>query len=118
VIPKWLPCLDKWPPYFEQIAAQKYTAIHFAPLQERGVSDSPYSIRNQLNFAPDLFGEELPAVEQNKRVESLLKDLRKKHGLRFVTDIVWNHTACDSPWLCDHPDAGILLILSNSNNNI
>ena len=102
--------------------------IHFAPMQQRGGSDSPYSIHDQLLFADDLFHskqsndsnnnnngkdeeEEYVIVlpERQDRIElvrSVLNDIQTKHGIMCLSDVVWNHTSYDSPFLNDHPDAG------------
>ena len=86
--------------------------IHYPPLQERGESDSPYSIRNQLVYDPSMFSEADKAalkVDGGKaKVEEMLRIAREEYGLLSLTDVVLNHTANDSPWLADHPEAGAL----------
>ncbi|OLL22762.1 Glycogen debranching enzyme [Neolecta irregularis DAH-3] len=85
--------------------------VHFTPLQERGESNSPYSIYNQLSFSPDLFEEGTPREERVKKVKDLVT--RMEHmGLLAMTDVVWNHTANNSDWLLDHPEAGYNLVNS------
>lgn len=32
--------------------------------------------------------------------------MENKHGLLPFSDVVWNHTADNSPWLLEHPEAG------------
>lgn len=74
--------------------------VHFAPLMERGDSNSPYSICDQVKFDPVCF----PNGE--KDVTSLVDKMEKEHGLLGLTDVVWNHTANNSRWLEEHPEAG------------
>ncbi|KAF8957455.1 glucanotransferase domain of glycogen debranching enzyme-domain-containing protein [Flammula alnicola] len=74
--------------------------------QERGESDSPYSIRSQLMYDKSLFGSDLGEQEGRKRVEEILKVAKDEYGLLSLTDVVLNHTANDTPWLVDHPEAG------------
>ena len=74
--------------------------IHFTPLMERGDSNSPYSIYNQLEFDPLCF----PSGEDD--VATMLSTMEKEHGLLGLTDVVFNHTANNSPWLQEHPEAG------------
>jgi glycogen debranching enzyme len=85
VVSKWMGPLSKWREHFLEASDRGYTMLHWTPLQERGKSDSPYSIRDQLKYDPSLFEE---------------------YGLLSLTDVVLNHTANDSPWLVDHPEAG------------
>lgn len=73
--------------------------IHFTPLQERGESDSPYSIYDQLKWDPKIFPDQKKAVEQIHKVLN-------ENGLLSLTDVVWNHTANNSEWLKDAPDSG------------
>ena len=74
--------------------------VHFTPLVQRGESDSPYSLFNQLTFDPKTF----PRGE--KDVAAMVARMEKEYGLLGMTDVVWNHTANNSDWLEEHPDAG------------
>lgn len=107
VVPKWLGPVSKWKPHIELVKATGYNMIHFAPMQQRGSSDSPYSIRDQLLFSDDLFDH--PDLSRQERVEivrQVVTDLYENQNILCLSDIVWNHTSHDSPLLKDHPDAG------------
>ncbi|KAJ3269829.1 hypothetical protein HDV01_000877 [Terramyces sp. JEL0728] len=99
---KLLP-LDLWPKHFKMISEVGYNMIHFAPLNTRGVSNSPYSIKDQLSLSNDLFKGEKSEAEKEAEMEKVLHEI-KKLGLISTTDIVWNHTSCDSPFLAEHPE--------------
>lgn len=99
VISKWIGPLDQWNALFEDISKKGYNMIHFTPLQERGVSNSPYSIYDQLRFDPNLF-------KSNDDAAKFLKELLAKNNLLSLTDVVLNHTANNSEWIREYPDAG------------
>ena len=81
--------------------------IHWTPLQERGESDSPYSIRNQLVYEPSMFPDKSSTSDGGKaQLQEVLKVAKEEYGLLGLIDVVLNHTANDSPWLLDHPEAG------------
>ena len=81
--------------------------LHYPPLEERGESDSPYSIRNQFRYDPGLFGGTNDGDEEGrKKVTEILRIAKEEYGLLGLTDVVLNHTANDSPWLPGHPEAG------------
>ena len=80
--------------------------IHFTPLNHRGDSNSPYSIYNQLTFAPDLFERGTSVKDQYAQLSQMTSRMEKEFGLLALTDVVWNHTAENSDWLQDHPEAG------------
>jgi len=110
VVPKWMGKLSEWKPHLETISKSGYNMIHFVPLQYRGISNSPYSIFDQLRFDPQLFEEEdLEKSEEEQRaiVKDKISEIETKYGALSLTDIVWNHTACNSTWLWDHPESGI-----------
>lgn len=97
VVSKWMG--KDWDRVFERIAAKKYNMVHFTPLQQRGESNSPYSIYDQLAFDPEFF-------RNAEQVEKLVRRLHTKYGMLSLTDVVFNHTANNSTWLLEHPDAG------------
>lgn len=99
VVSKWAGPLDNWDKLFGYISDKGYDMIHFTPLQERGSLNSPYSIRDQLQFDPDLFTDTEKAIQ-------FIHKTTENHNLLSLTDVVWNHTSDDSPWLREHPDAG------------
>lgn len=111
VVPKWMGKLSEWTPHLETISKSGYNMIHFVPLQYRGISNSPYSIFDQLKFDPGLFDDKdlkKSEAEQRAIVKAKLSEIETKYGALSLTDIVWNHTACNSTWLWDHPEAGKL----------
>lgn len=99
VVSKWIGPLDHWDEFFKEISYKGYNMIHFTPLQERGESDSPYSIFDQLRFDSGLF-------KSNDFAIKFIKDLMAKYKLMSLTDMVWNHTANNSDWIQEFPDVG------------
>jgi glycogen debranching enzyme len=89
-----------WENHLRGISQRNYNMIHFTPLMKRGDSNSPYSIYDQLGFDPEVF----PNGE--KDVAALIAKMENEHGLLSLTDVVWNHTANNSKWLEEHPEAG------------
>jgi glycogen debranching enzyme len=106
VVSKWMGPLAEWKGHFAEAKDRGYTMLHYTPLQERGQSDSPYSIRDQMKYDPSLFDGKVEADGGKAQVEAALKVAREDFGLLSLTDVVLNHTANDSPWLTEHPEAG------------
>ncbi|KAI8915293.1 glucanotransferase domain of glycogen debranching enzyme-domain-containing protein [Powellomyces hirtus] len=106
VIPKWMPTLSGWLPYFATFSRTGYNMVHFAPLNTRGSSNSPYSIFDQMSLSDDLFDGRLSESEKEVALKETLDQIRRECAMLSVTDIVWNHTACNSVWLQEHPEAG------------
>lgn len=107
VVPKWMGKISKWDPFFKFIQYSGYNMVHFVPMQQRGLSNSPYSIANQLLFADDLFDDtSLSPKKRAELVETVLKKLHDQYGILSLSDVVWNHTSTDSSFLLDHPEAG------------
>lgn len=106
VIPKWMPTVENWSSFFKDFAAAGYNMVHFAPVNTRGISNSPYAIYDQLSISDDLFREKMEEDAKEDTLRSTIIEIQKKHGILSASDIVWNHTACNSEWLQDHPEAG------------
>jgi glycogen debranching enzyme len=99
IVSKWLGPRDNWEAVFSEVKRKGYNMVHFTPLQQRGESNSPYSIYDQLQFDSSLFKDE-------QDVTQFVSQLHTKHGLLSITDVVLNHTANNSDWLREHPEAG------------
>ncbi|KAJ1334768.1 glycogen debranching enzyme [Batrachochytrium salamandrivorans] len=107
VIPKWMPVISGWPAYFNEFSEAGYNMVHFAPLNERGISNSPYSIYDQLSLSNDLFDHpDLSESMKDELMKKTIDTIYHKNKILSITDIVWNHTACNSSWLLEHPEAG------------
>jgi len=106
VVSKWMGPLSEWREHFLEASDRGYTMLHWTPLQERGESDSPYSIRDQMKYDPSMFDGKAGSDGGKAKIEEALKTAREEYGLLSLTDVVLNHTANDSPWLVDHPEAG------------
>ena len=89
-----------WERHLQGISGRGYNMIHFTPLQVRGASNSPYSLYDQLGWDPECF----PKGEVD--VKNMVDSLEQNHSLLSLTDIVLNHTAHNSKWLLEHPEAG------------
>lgn len=98
VVSKWIG-KGQWDHIFRSVAAKGYNMIHFTPLQERGSSNLPYSIYDQLRFDPHIF-------DSNEQAQAKIASTLRANLLLAITDVVWNHTADNSEWLRLHPDAG------------
>lgn len=109
IVSKWMGSTDEWRDYLAESSARGYNMLHWTPLQERGESDSPYSIRNQLVYESSMFPggkDDLGKDGGASKLEKMLSIAREEYGLLSLTDVVLNHTANDSPWLLEHPEAG------------
>ncbi|KAI9728919.1 MAG: hypothetical protein M1828_000004 [Chrysothrix sp. TS-e1954] len=89
-----------WDRHLSGIGQRGYNMVHFTPLMQRGDSNSPYSIFDQLTFDKQFF----PHGEED--LAKMIDKMENQHGLLGLTDVVWNHTANNSKWLEAHPEAG------------
>jgi len=55
-----------------------------------------------------------PSADPNsvriERLQSVLRRLRTEFGVLSMVDVVWNHTATNTPWLAEHPEATYNLV--------
>lgn len=109
-IAKWAGSLSEWSTYLDSASNSGYNMLHFPPLQVRGDSNSPYSIADQLDFSKDLFdakaGKSKTVADRKEIMKTWIENIKNKWGILSMTDVVWNHTANNSEWLNEHPDAG------------
>ena len=109
-VPKWMGPLNEWSFHVQRTSELGYNMVHFCPLQQRGMSNSPYSIFDQMKLSDDLFAsEQCQSLTEDQKYDCLNKvisEMSEKYHIDSVIDIVWNHTACNSDWIRDHPDSG------------
>lgn len=78
-----------------------------------GASRSAYSLNNQLKVNPDFADPPKgKIIKQNDKptvtfddVEKVIKKVRTEWGIASICDIVLNHTANESTWILEHPEA-------------
>lgn len=106
IIAKWQGKVTEWDAHLAEASRRGYNMIHYTPLHTRGSSGSPYSIADQLAFDPTLLADPKAKDGGVAQIHETLQRAKKKYGLGSITDVVLNHTAFDSPWLLEHPEAG------------
>lgn len=126
VLTKCLGPLSEWERMMELPAKCGFNTVHFSPIQHLGHSGSCYSIYDQLLLSKAIFpvrrpplprgahslsvcGQEAPEAseaEKERRLKDFVERNAAERGLLSLTDVVWNHTADNTPWLAEHPEAG------------
>lgn len=106
VFGKWMGRTTDWEPHFAEASRRGYNMLHWAPLQQRGGSGSPYSIYDQLVYDKEILKDVEAKDGGLQEIEAVMKVAREKYGLGGITDVVLNHTAYDSKWLEEYPDSG------------
>lgn len=106
LVSKWMGPLSAWRPHLVAASHAGYNMIHFTPLQRRGTSNSPYSIYDHHEIDPHLFPPHTEPHTRRDQLQLQIDAMDRELGLLSMIDVVWNHTACDSPWLAAQPDAG------------
>ncbi|KAI1882937.1 hypothetical protein AGOR_G00240030 [Albula goreensis] len=107
---KCLGPLDEWPDRLRVAKESGYNMVHLTPLQVLGLSRSCYSLADQLELNPDFSppGERYTWTD----VGILVEHIKKEWNMLCITDVVYNHTAANSPWLQQHPECGYNLVNS------
>ena len=103
VLSKLLGPLNTWRDKLEVAAKSGFNMIHFTPIQALGLSKSAYSLADQLSLNPSFSTPEVEATFN--KVEELVEWMRREWGVLSICDVVLNHTANESGWLAEHPDA-------------
>ncbi|XP_061097981.1 glycogen debranching enzyme isoform X2 [Conger conger] len=107
---KCLGPLDEWPDRLRVAKESGYNMVHFTPLQVLGISRSCYSLADQLELNPDFSTSEKRYTWMD--VGLLVEKLKKEWNMLCITDVVYNHTAANSPWIRQHPECGYNLVNS------
>ncbi|KAK4475741.1 hypothetical protein MN116_001003 [Schistosoma mekongi] len=89
-----------------------YNMIHFTPLQELGYSRSAYSLRDQLTVNPSFTPPGAKKKVDWTDIECFVRHLENNWAVLSMTDLVFNHTSNDSPWIHEHPESAYNVVNS------
>ena len=101
LFPRLLGSIDNWDEHLKRILNMGFSWVFVNPVNYTGFSGSLYSIKDYFRLNP------LFALDEKDEISwGSLKTLITKchaYGLKFMIDIVFNHTAIDSPLISEHP---------------
>ncbi|EGC38367.1 hypothetical protein DICPUDRAFT_45888 [Dictyostelium purpureum] len=99
--------LKDWEKHISMASKLGYNMIHYTPVQEIGASGSSYSIYDQQSISSKIFEPEKPTEQEKlQQLSQFIDRAEKEHNVLGMIDLVWNHTAHNSKWLNEHPEAG------------
>ena len=87
-----------------------YNMVHFTPIQELGLSNSAYCLKDQLKLNPAFNTNDSSFAMGD--VEKLVTKMQREWDVLSLTDLVFNHTANESPWIQQHPECAFNLVNS------
>ncbi|XP_046960879.1 glycogen debranching enzyme [Vanessa cardui] len=105
VLSKCLGPLPRWLRVLRVAHEAGYNMIHFTPVQELGASNSSYSIANQLRVDPRFNDVNSGREATFADIENIVAKMRSDWKMLSICDVVLNHTANETPWLAEHPEA-------------
>jgi glycogen debranching enzyme len=111
VLAKSLGPFSEWEDRLTVARESGYNMVHFTPIQSLGASNSSYSLRNQLELNP-VFSPARGSCATMDEVQILVEKMKKEWNMLSLTDLVFNHTANESPWIQDHPECVYNLVNS------
>eukprot|EP00347_Sterkiella_histriomuscorum_P000287 403376460 len=108
VLSRSLGTIDNWDRFLYTQKQLGYNTIHLTPIQQYGVSQSLYSIKdhNRLDdiyFSPQDLKQELSSDEQLTQLKQQIAQMKQDQGWIFIMDLVLNHAARNSQWVADNP---------------
>ncbi|KAL8426778.1 hypothetical protein Efla_003372 [Eimeria flavescens] len=113
VLSRCLGDVKHWWRMFQHTKDMGYNMVHFTPLQTTGESGSCYSLSRQLEVDPFFFGAGKETGTQRggkgeglQAVAAAVNMLEEELGILSATDVVLNHTASNTEWIREHPEAG------------
>jgi starch synthase (maltosyl-transferring) len=103
LFPRLVGSVDKWDVHLYRAVEMEFNWIYVNPINYTGFSGSLYSIKDYFKFN-SMFAPEGSADPHSW--EPLKKFIAECHAhkMRFMLDLVINHTAIDSPLVEEHPD--------------
>ena len=111
VLAKSLGPFPTWEARLRVAKESGYNMVHFTPIQELGASNSSYALKDHLRLNP-VFSPQGGTSHTIDDVEELVKKMKNEWDVLSLTDLVYNHTANESPWIQEHPECAYNVINS------
>lgn len=100
LFPKLAGAMTGWLPHIERARSMGFDTIYTNPFHYPGFSGSIYAPKDYFAYDPIILGVDgKPGHEQLREVVQRTRAL----GMRFMMDLVINHTSIDCPLIADHP---------------
>ena len=107
ILSKSLGKIDEFEKYFKEASRLKYNFVHFTPIQQLGLSESLYCLRDNTKINNIFFNSDnLPEEQKLNLMKEQLDKGRDIYGIGSLVDIVLNHASDNSEWLGEHPECG------------
>ncbi|HEY9721037.1 MAG TPA: alpha-amylase family glycosyl hydrolase [Oscillatoriaceae cyanobacterium] len=102
LFPRLVGSMDGWTHHFARIKAMGFDWLYVNPFHFAGYSGSLYAIKDYYAFHPMFVDDNLPLSHQ-EQFEAMLAAAHA-NGLKFMMDLVVNHTAFDNALVTEHPE--------------
>lgn len=102
LFPKLAGNMTSWLLHIPRIAAMGFNAVYVNPFHYPGFSGSLYSPSDYYRFNPQ-FVDERCSLSADQQLKTVI-DTMHGNGMKFIMDLVINHTAIDSPLVKQHPE--------------
>ena len=99
LFPTMMGPIDEWEEGLEYLIDRGFHSFHFSPIQQLGKSGSLFSLLDQLTLNTNIFDKE----KSFDRLIQVFNNLKLKHHVFFVIDIIWNHCSIDAQWILQEP---------------
>ena len=107
ILSKSLGKINEFEKYFREASKLKYNFVHFTPIQQLGISESLYCLRDNTKINNIFYdNNNLSEEEKIKLMKKQLDKGRELYGVGSFVDIVLNHASDNSEWLGNHPECG------------
>ena len=107
ILSKSLGKINEFEKYFREASKLKYNFVHFTPIQQLGISESLYCLRDNTKINNIFYDtNNLSEEEKIKLMKEQLDKGRELYGVGSFVDIVLNHASDNSEWLGNHPECG------------
>ena len=107
ILSKSLGKINEFEKYFREASKLKYNFVHFTPIQQLGISESLYCLRDNTKINNIFYdNNNISEEEKLKLMKEQLDKGRELYGIGSFVDIVLNHASDNSEWLGNHPECG------------